>query len=170
MSYQLPFDSKDDPRWKLLEAARDQLAAAPGQDAIIAVVRGAARNVVSADGVTFVLREYSHCHYVEEDAISPLWKGQKFPMTSCISGWAMMNNKTAVIPDIFADDRIPHEVYRKTFVRSLVMAPVGFDTPMAAIGAYWRDKPVITPREVEAVETMARMVSEAMQRTRGVAA
>ena len=85
--------------------------------------------MISADGVTFVLRDYSNCHYVEEDAISPLWKGQRFPMTSCISGWAMMNNKTAVIPDIFADDRIPHEVYRKTFVKSLVMAPVGFDTP-----------------------------------------
>jgi hypothetical protein len=170
MSYQLPFDSKDDPRWKLLEAARDRLAAAPDQDAIIAVIRGAARNVVSADGVTFVLREYSHCHYVEEDAIGPLWKGSRFPMTSCISGWAMMNNRTAVIPDIFVDDRIPHEVYRKTFVRSLVMAPVGVDTPVAAIGAYWRDKPVITPREVEAVEVLARMVSEAMQRTRTQAA
>jgi GAF domain-containing protein len=170
MTYQLPFDSKDDPRWKLLEAARDQLAAAPSQDAIIAVVRGAARNVVSADGVTFVLRDDSNCHYVEEDAIGPLWKGQKFPMTSCISGWAMVNNKTAVIPDIFLDDRIPHDVYRKTFVRSLVMAPVGFDTPVAAIGAYWRDKPVITPREVEAVEIIARMISEAIRRTRAQAA
>jgi hypothetical protein len=77
----------------------------------------------------------------------------------------MMNNQTAVIPDIFADARIPHDVYRKTFVRSLVMAPVGFDTPVAAIGAYWRDKPVISPREVAAVETIAEMVGDAMRRT-----
>lgn len=90
-------------------------------------------------------------------------------MTSCISGWAMMNAQTAVIPDIFADDRIPHDVYRKTFVRSLVMAPVGFDTPMAAIGAYWRDKPVISAREIGAVEAIARMVREAMRRTRAAA-
>ena len=169
MTYQLPFDSKEDPRWKLLEAARARLATARGQDEIIEIVRGSARSVVSADGVTFVLRDYSHCHYVEEDAISPLWKGQKFPMTSCISGWAMMNNKTAVIPDIFVDDRIPHEVYRKTFVKSLVMAPVGFDTPVAAIGAYWRDKPIITGREVSAVETFAAMVGDAMRRTRAAA-
>ncbi len=169
MTYQLPFDSKDDPRWKLLDAARDRLAGATSQDQVIEVVRSAARNVISADGVTFVLRDDNRCHYVEEDAIGPLWKGQRFPMTSCISGWAMMNRQTAVVPDIFADARIPHEVYRKTFVRSLVMAPVGLDAPVAAIGAYWRDKPVISPREVAAVETLAAMVGEAMQRTRAAA-
>jgi hypothetical protein len=165
MNYQLPFESKDDPRWKLLDVTRDRLGAAATQDQIIHIVRTSARAILSSDGVTFVLREYSHCYYVEEDAIGPLWKGQKFPMTSCISGWAMMNNQTAVIPDIFADARIPHDVYRKTFVRSLVMAPVGFDTPVAAIGAYWRDKPVISPREVAAVETIAEMVGDAMRRT-----
>ncbi len=169
MTYQLPFDSKDDPRWKLLDAARLRLDAARSEAEIIEIVRGSARSVVSADGVTFVLRESNHCHYVEEDAIGPLWKGQKFPMTSCISGWAMMNNKTVMIPDIFRDDRIPHDVYRKTFVRSLVMAPVGFDTPVAAIGAYWRDKPVITAREVGAVETIAGLVANAMRRTRAAA-
>ena len=169
MTYRLPFESEDDPRWKLLDATGARLEKARGQDEIIAIVRGSVRNVISADGVTFVLREYSHCHYVEEDAIAPLWKGQRFPMTSCISGWAMMNARTAVIPDIFADARIPHDVYRKTFVRSLVMAPVGFDTPAAAIGAYWRDKPVISAREVGAVEAIAQMVGEAMRRTRAAA-
>jgi GAF domain-containing protein len=169
MTYQLPFDSKDDPRWRLLDAASLRLEAAQSQDEIIEIVRTTARNVISADGVTFVLREYSHCHYVEEDAIAPLWKGQRFPMTSCISGWAMLHTKTAVVPDIFKDDRIPHDVYRKTFVKSLVMAPVGFDTPVAAIGAYWRDKPVITPREAGAVEAIARLVGQALRRTQAAA-
>lgn len=170
MRYQLPFESADNPRWKLLDAARERLMAARSQDAVIAIVRDTARNVTSADGVTFVLRENAHCHYVEEDAIAPLWKGQRFPMTSCISGWAMLNRKTAVIPDIFADDRIPHDVYRKTFVKSLVMTPVGLDTPLAAIGAYWRDKPIISPREVAAVESIAAMVAEAIGRVRATAA
>ena len=167
--YQLPFDSESDPRWKLLEVARLRLESARDLAEIIAVVRGSARNVTSADGVTFVLRDANQCHYVEEDAIGPLWKGSRFPMTACISGWAMLNNKTAVIPDIFADARIPHDVYRKTFVRSLVMAPVSVASPVAAIGAYWRDKPVITEREAAAVETIARMVGEAMRRTEAAA-
>ena len=169
MSTPSPFDHPDSPRWKLLEAAREQLALAADRDAIIAIVRSCARSVLSADGVTFVLREYSNCYYVEEDAIAPLWKGKRFPMTSCISGWAMLNRKTAVIPDIFADARIPHDVYRKTFVKSLVMAPVGMDTPMAAIGAYWQDKPVISEREVAAVETLAGLVGEALRRTNAAA-
>lgn len=170
MRYQLPFESEDNPRWKLLDAARERLMAARSQEEVIAIVRDTARNVTSADGVTFVLRENTHCHYVEEDAIGPLWKGQRFPMTSCISGWAMLNRKTAVIPDVFADDRIPHDVYRKTFVKSLVMTPVGLDTPLAAIGAYWRDKPMISPREVAAVESIAGMVADAMGRVRAAAA
>jgi|SRR6185312_7066272 GAF domain-containing protein len=168
--YQLPFDREDDPRWRLLEVARERLAGARSQEEIIEIVRSCARGVVSADGVTFVLREQDKCHYVDEDAISPLWKGQKFPMTSCISGWAMMHGRTAVIADVFADPRIPHDVYRKTFVKSLVMAPVGLSTPVAAIGAYWQDKPIISEREVAAVQTVAAMVGAAMERARGVAA
>lgn len=169
MDYQLPFDSAEDPRWKLLLAARDRLADATSQEDVIEIVRSHARAVISADGVTFVLRDGTRSHYVEEDAIGPLWKGQKFPMTACISGWAMMNRQTAIVPDIFADARIPHGVYRKTFVRSLVIAPVGLDSPVAAIGAYWRDKPVISAREAAAVETLATMVGEALARTRAAA-
>ena len=158
------FDTADQPRWRLLDAARDRLEMAKTRSEIIEIVRTTARSVCSADGVTFVLREYSHCHYVEEDAISPLWKGQKFPMTSCISGWAMLNNKTAVIPDIFADPRIPHDVYRKTFVKSLIMAPIGMETPLAAMGAYWREQRKFTEREIAAVETLAGHVSRAVTR------
>ena len=158
------FDTADQPRWRLLDAARDRLEMAKTRSEIIEIVRTTARSVCSADGVTFVLREYSHCHYVEEDAISPLWKGQKFPMTSCISGWAMLNNKTAVIPDIFADPRIPHDVYRKTFVKSLIMAPIGMETPLAAMGAYWREQRKFTEREIAAVETLDGHVSRAVTR------
>ncbi len=92
--------------------------------------------VCSADGVTFVLRDGDMCHYVEEDAIGPLWKGQRFPLNTCISGWAMLNSKTVVLRDIYADDRIPHDAYRKTFVKSLVMVPVRTMAPVAALGAY----------------------------------
>src|SRR5262249_14492501 len=67
----------------------------------------------------------------------PLWKGSRFPLQTCISGWSMLNRQIAVIPDIYQDPRIPHEVYRPTFVKSLVMVPVRQDEPIGAIGAYW---------------------------------
>lgn len=153
-----------DFRAKLLEAACARLSAAGTLDEVIAIVRSTARAACSADGVTFVLREDGKCHYVEEDAIGPLWKGQKFPIETCISGWTMLNKKTAAIEDIFQDDRIPHDVYRKTFVNSLVMTPVGGASPVAAMGAYWRDERAFTDKDVRAVEMLAAAVSGALQR------
>lgn len=153
-----------DVRWRLLEAAKDRIAVAETLDSLIEVVRTTARAVCSADGVTFVLRDGDTCHYVEEDAISPLWKGQRFPLETCISGWAMLNSKTVVLRDIFADDRIPHDAYRKTFVKSLVMVPVRTTAPVAALGAYWREHRSFTVQEIATIEALADAVGEAMSR------
>jgi GAF domain-containing protein len=68
---------------------------------VAAVVRSAARRMSGADGVCFVLRDGDLCWYLDEDAIGPMWKGQRFPMSACISGWAMLHGQTVVIPDIY---------------------------------------------------------------------
>jgi two-component system CheB/CheR fusion protein len=135
-----------------------RLSSARSLAEIISVVRYGARRACSADGVTFVLRDRENCHYWEEDAIGPLWKGQRFPMASCISGWCMLNNQIAVIDDVFADPRIPAEVYRSTFVKSLIMAPVGATKPVAAIGAYWAARRNFSETEVAIVTSIARAV------------
>jgi len=155
------FDEPENPRWKLLTAAEDRLDMADSREAVIEVVRSTARSVLSADGVTFILREGDLCHYVEEDAISPLWKGMRFPMSACISGWSMLNAETAAIEDIYQDPRIPHDAYRPTFVKSLIMTPVNHP-PVAAIGAYWQDKRKFTEREILAVKTLSTAVGRAL--------
>src|SRR5262249_32531599 len=96
---------------------------------IMAVVRRTARELTGADGATFVLRDGMRCHYADEDAIAPLWKGRRFPMSACISGWAMLERRPAVVPDIYQDPRIPHDAYRPTFVKSLVMVPIRTAAP-----------------------------------------
>jgi GAF domain-containing protein len=113
------------------------IAGADSMEKLLAVVRTSARSLTRADGMSFVLREDDHCFYAEEDAIAPLWKGKRFPMAQCVSGWVMLNRQIAVIPDIYADSRVPHEAYRPTFVKSLVMMPAPQEQPLAAIGAYW---------------------------------
>src|SRR5258706_2837414 len=85
-------------------------------DGVMAVVRRLARQLTGADGVTSVLREGDKVFYADEDAIGPLWKGQRFPATACISGWAINHREVVVIEDIYVDDRIPHDAYRPTFV------------------------------------------------------
>src|SRR5215475_10661840 len=105
--------------------------------AIMEIVRHAACELTSADGATFVLRDGGNCFYAEEDAIAPLWKGHRFPLENCISGWAMLNRKPAIVPDIYQHPRIPIDAYRPTFVRSLVMVPIRTLQPIGAIGNYW---------------------------------
>src|SRR5579872_4481238 len=113
-----------------LVAAVQELSLARSLDAVIEVVRIAARDLTGADGATFVLRDGDRCYYVDENAIGPLWKGQRFPMHTCISGWAMLNRKAAAIEDIYTDARIPANAYRPTFVKSLVMVPIRVEQPI----------------------------------------
>ncbi len=131
------------------------------------IVRHAARRLTDADGATFVLCDGDRCHYVDEDAIGPLWKGQKFPMSACVSGWAMMNRATAVIPDVFADARVPHDAYRATFVKSMVMVPVrGGNGAIGAIGTYWATQREPTVDEVRLIEALAGTTSVALENVR----
>jgi len=124
------------------------------------------RQLLSADGVTFVLREGDLCHYAEEDAIAALWRGRRFPMDTCISGWCMEHSAPAAIEDILTDSRIPQEVYAPTFVRSLAMVPAPQDRPIAAIGAYWSRVGAPTDEALGLLQTLANAAAMAIDRLR----
>ena len=158
-----------DPVFSLVEVI-EALSSARTVEDIAACVRTAARRISGADGVSFVLRDGDQCHYLDEDAVGPLWKGQRFAMSACISGWVMLNGQTAVIPDIYLDPRIPHDAYRPTFVNSLVMTPVRADDPIAAIGAYWADRHVPTEGELLQLEVIARATATALANAQAYAA
>ncbi|WP_235091204.1 sensor histidine kinase [Sphingomonas lutea] len=143
------------------------MAEARSVDELVAVLRGHARRLIGADGIAIILRDGECCHYVEEDAIGPLWKGGRFPLESCVSGWAMVNRRTAVIADILADSRVPHEAYRGTFVRSMAMAPMGGPDPRGALGAYWAQAHVACEAEVNILERLADVAGEALNRLAG---
>lgn len=130
---------------------------------IISIVRTAARRMTGADGATFVLRDSGFCFYADEDAIGPLWKGKRFPMSACISGWAMLNKKPVAIPDVFDDPRVPVEAYRPTFVKSLAMMPVRRFEPIAAIGIYWAKKHRATELELAILQALADTTSVAIE-------
>lgn len=146
-----------------LITAIQELSLARDLPAVMQIVRRAARELTGADGATFVLRDGEHCYYADEDAISPLWKGNRFPLTQCISGWVMMNRVAAVVPDIYRDPRIPAEAYRPTFVKSLAMVPIREKAPIAAIGNYWAAHHEATPREIWLLQALANSTSVAME-------
>lgn len=147
-----------------IEWAVQMLREADSVEEVQHILKGSARAAVQAQGVTVVRLENNQCHYADEDAMSPLWKGQRFPVERCISGWAMLHGRTVVIPDIRVDERIPQEAYRPTFVRSLAMIPIRPAAPVGAIGVYWADHHVASASEIEVVERLAAAASAALAR------
>ena len=148
----------------VLAEAVQWLSLASSFEQIQAIVRRTARALTGADGATFVLRERDQCFYVDEDAIAPLWRGQRFPLVDCVSGWAMRHHEPAVIPDIEVDDRVPLAAYRPTFVRSLAMVPIGIETSVGAIGVYWAAPRRIAPGVLADLQNLAQRTKDQIDR------
>lgn len=132
----------------LLSAAADEAHA-------VAILRDHARVVAASDGITVVRRDGDQVEYVAEDAIDALWTGQRFPMSMCISGLAIMAGEPILIPDIRHDPRVPLNAYLSTFVLSMAMFPIG---RTAAVGAYWKHA---GPIDFETVELMTELAAAA---------
>jgi signal transduction histidine kinase/CheY-like chemotaxis protein len=149
----------------LIEAS-EQLAAARSMDEVVDVLRRTARTVVGAEGIAVVIRDEGRCFYVAEDAVGPLWSGSRFDENSCISGWAMQRLETVCIADVRHDDRVPQEAYAPTFVRSLLMAPIGRPRAVAALGAYWSDVRTHDTATIRRLESLARLAAIAIENAR----
>lgn len=146
-----------------LSGLDERLAQAATIAEVAAATIAVGRSLIGCDGISFVLNENGHCHYLDEDGISPLWKGQRFPAEICVSGWVMAHRQAVVIPNILLDPRIPQDVYRRTFVKSMQMVPVG-DNGAAAIGAYWAEYHDPTDDESMILHALARAAAKALSR------
>lgn len=147
---------------RLVDAAQE-LSLARDLESVMGVVKRAARELTGADGATFILRDGDLCFYADEDAIAPLWKGHRFPMTDCVSGWAMLNRAPAVIEDIYSDPRVPADAYRPTFVKSLAMVPIRTNAPIGAIGNYWAVRHQPSSTEVRLLQSLADLTSVTLE-------
>jgi two-component system CheB/CheR fusion protein len=132
----------------------------------MALVRRAIRRLVDADGATLILRDGAEVYYADEDAIGPLWKGRRFPISECVSGLSMLRRQPVAIADIYRDPRVPHDAYRSTFVKSLAIVPVRIVAPIGAIGAYWARRHRPTGEEVALLQTIANCASLALANVR----
>lgn len=151
------------PALQQLVSAIQDLSLAKDIESVMQIVRKVARKITGADGATFILREGTLCYYADEDAISPLWKGQRFQMSECISGWVMLNKQPALIEDIYVDSRIPVDAYKPTFVKSLAMVPIRTKEPIGAIGNYWAKKHLPTQSELEMLQALADITSVSIE-------
>jgi len=138
------------------------LSGARSVETINEIVRHAARDLTGADGATIVLRDGEFCYYAEENAISPLWKGKRFPLDNCVSGWVMKNREAVMIEDIYKDPRVPHDAYRPTFVKSMAMVPIRHNDPIGAIGNYWASHHAASLAELNILQALADTTSVAL--------
>lgn len=143
------------------------LAIAKSEAEVAAALLADARALAGADGVALARREGEQVRYLAEDAIAPLWAGECFPIATCLSGTAMLQNRTILVPDIFSDLRVRAELYARTFVRSLVILPVGAVRPHLALGAYWAEAGPVDPRALETLSSLACSARLALERIRG---
>lgn len=148
---------------ELLVNTVQKLSLARDIQEVMRIVRTVARKLTGADGATFVLRDGDQCYYADEDAISPLWKGSRFPMSRCISGWVMLNKTSVLIPDIYEDERIPADAYRPTFVKSLAMVPIRTMEPLGAIGNYWAQPYQPGKEEVTMLQALADITAVSIE-------
>lgn len=146
-----------------LADAIEGMQSATSRDGLLQILRRAARRIAGADGVAIVLRDGGECHYAQEEAIAPLFQGKRFPLMACVSGQAMVEGRTRVVPDVYADDRIQPVWYEPTFVKSLVVVPIGAERATAAIGVYWARIRRPDDEEVATLEALARTAGTALR-------
>ncbi len=111
-----PLVGPDTPPLTVFIAVVRRLSIARSLPELMEIVTRAARILLGADGITFVLREHDLCYYAEEDSIAPLWKGRRFPMSACISGWCMLERRarsyrTSISMIVFPRTRIGPPLY-----------------------------------------------------------
>lgn len=148
---------------KVLTNAVEALSLAGSLESITKIVARAARALTGADGTAFILREDGRCYYADEDAIGPLWKGQRFPADGCVSGWSMRHRQPVVIEDVYLDPRVPQDAYRKTFVKSLCVVPIRDGDPLGAIGAYWANPHRANEDDIKFLQVLANSCAVAIE-------
>lgn len=162
----VPVGQNNEDRLSHVLNASERLVMARSVDEVVDVLRDTARAAVGAEGIAVVIEDEGRCSYVAEDAVSPLWQGQTFQADHCISGWVMHHRETVVIRDVRFDPRIPQDAYAPTFVRSLVMVPIGGPVPVAALGAYWSEVGDHGGDTIKRLESLARVATIAIENAR----
>ncbi|MES2516374.1 MAG: GAF domain-containing protein [Bacteroidota bacterium] len=149
---------------ELIVSTVQEISIARDLNTLMFIVRKAAQKLTSAQGVTFVLKDKDLCFYADEEAIAPLWKGQRFAADKCISGWVMIHKEIAIINDIYQDNRVPHDAYRPTFVKSLAMVPIRSVDPIGAIGCYWSKEYTPDQNEIRFLQTLADVTAVSFEK------
>jgi diguanylate cyclase (GGDEF)-like protein len=139
------------------------LCLARSLEEITKIVLASVREITNSDGANFILLDYGFSYYVDENAIAPLCKGQRFPINFDIAGSVMLSGKTSIIEDISNDNKNIRHFYQETFVKSMVIVPICRQQAIGAIATYWSYQHQATTEEVKLLELLAKSTAIAME-------
>jgi PAS domain S-box-containing protein len=146
---------RDELRLRELISVVQELAHTRDRDAVTRAVLRAARRLTDADGATLALREGLDYHYIDEDAVAPLWKGKRFSLGEGVGGWVMTHRQPVVIEDLRTYPHARAEAGHPTFVRGMAIVPLGTKEPLGTLGSYWAQPYQPTPEETQLLRTLA---------------
>jgi diguanylate cyclase (GGDEF)-like protein len=151
---------------EILTSTIQDLARVPKLVQIEAVVTSAARRMTGAAAAALVMREDETADYVAEDSFAPLLKDRQVPLDRDIAGWAIRNRARVAIRNVLADERVDHETYASTFVKSLAIVPIRAHDPVGALGVYWSSPHQPSESELSVLHALAAATSVALENLR----
>lgn len=104
------------------------------------------------DRVSIIVPTYNHAQYIGEaieSALPQTWFVQPEieigrSHSESLGTAALLSSRSSkldapeeLVPSIYDDPRIPVDLYRPTFVKSLLMVVIGREKPVGAIRTYW---------------------------------
>jgi signal transduction histidine kinase/ActR/RegA family two-component response regulator len=143
-----------------------ELSRARSIERIAELLCRAARSLTGSDGAAVALREGPAWRYLEENAVGPLWKGQRFELSDDVVGFVTAQRQCAFIEDIHADERFSLERFRSTFVVSTLVVPLGSDDPIGTVEAFWATAHRGSAEEASLVQAIADAASVALENIR----
>lgn len=147
----------------LLIDAIQNLSISQNMNAVIRTINFYARQLVNSESSAFFIQEGDFCVCVDENSTEQLWKGMSIKIESCICNDAHQNNAPVIVEDISSDKRKQLDMFKNTFVKSLVIIPVRTDVFNGSIGIYWAEKRIISDEDISLIQTLANAASSTIE-------
>ncbi len=144
-----------------------ELFIAHDEESIKIIVSKAVRDLTGADLATCDLFDKYMTQKAFEGTTVPLTV-QPFPLESYIAERIMADPEPLIIDDLQADDRIPDDIYRPVYIKSLIAIPIGRDAPFGAVTAYWSTNYSPESEVVKILNSLSELACAAMENILGL--
>ncbi|HSN18127.1 MAG TPA: ATP-binding protein [Gammaproteobacteria bacterium] len=138
-------------------------------EAVVTRLCRAARQMSGADAAVLSLKEGELCHVIGEDAVTPYWKGRRYPCKETVTGWVIEHGQPLVVDDM-DDPRVAAVSHRNSYVKSMAVVPLGKPEISGSLSALWRGRHRPTDDEVRLMGMLADAGTLAMENVRSHAA